>query len=185
MTAKPSQTVRSVLLAGLSRDVWLVAALLARELPECTALTVVVDETPVPPAGAVVPLASRYHERLGLDLAALVRDCGAIPSLGNVLQGFAGEGHSLVIAASGDLPAIAGASLHQFLLRAQADEGEGADFLPFLAPFRFAARAAEGASSPCRATHRIRRLPCSARKSVSTAIAMLGCCVRNVPRDAK
>ncbi|WBY15599.1 tryptophan 7-halogenase [Erythrobacteraceae bacterium WH01K] len=128
----------------MSRDVWLVAALLARELPECTALTVVVDETPVPPAGAVVPLASRYHERLGLDLAALVRDCGAIPSLGNVLQGFAGEGHSLVIAASGDLPAIAGASLHQFLLRAQADEGEGADFLPFLAPFRFAARAAEG-----------------------------------------
>ncbi|GMN12460.1 tryptophan 7-halogenase [Altererythrobacter sp. MTPC7] len=143
MTAAPSQTVRSVLLAGLPRDVWPVAALLARELPECTAMTVVVDKTPVPPAGAVVPLASRYHERLGQDLAAFVRDCGSIPSLGSVLQGFAGVGHSLVVAPSGDLPAIAGASLHQFLPRAQADGGNGAGFLAAFAPFRFAARAAE------------------------------------------
>ena len=130
----------SYAIVGKRADVWPVAAMLARQLPEDAEISVTLLPGGVEEP-AVVPLADPYFAALDIEAEALAR-AGARFALGYSLEEFAGEGSRMIAAPSGDLPAIGGLAFHHILHRVAA-EAEALDrFAELYEGFRFCARAA-------------------------------------------
>ena len=138
-----SGTIFRIAIFGRDHEIWPIAALLAKELPENYQLTVVESPVAAQPAALTLPMHSRYLDRLGLKAENLIKQCNGILGLGTELIGWHGEGSSFFTAPSGKLPHIDGMDLHQVMLRAAYMTGEQDRFAYLFQPFRFAARAAE------------------------------------------
>ena len=141
MTTSP---LSSIAIFGTHQSVWPVAALLAQNLPERIALTVVEDVIggATPPAALTMKVASRFHDQLGIDAQQLVDQCGGRFGLGHDLVDWQGEGSRHFVAASGTLPRINGVALHHIMLRAAMMNNEPDKLAYLFQPFRLAARTA-------------------------------------------
>ncbi|QLC21187.1 tryptophan 7-halogenase [Parasphingopyxis sp. CP4] len=138
-----SSALSSIAVFGTRQSVWPVAAMLAQNLPDRIALTVVEDVS----SGGRFPalsmkVASRFHDQLGINAHALVEHCGGRFGLGHDLVDWQGEGSRNFVAASGTLPKINGVAVHQIMLRAAMMNNEPEKLAYLIQPFRFAARAA-------------------------------------------
>ncbi|MEX0341918.1 MAG: hypothetical protein AB3N06_04970, partial [Erythrobacter sp.] len=135
-----TQPVRSYAVIGAREDVWPVAAMLARQLPEHVAITVA-EKAVGGGETAAIPLADPYFEALGTGAAELVQ-AGANLALGYQLEGFIGETSRTILAPSGDLPAIGGLAFHHILRRVACEASALGRFAELYEGFRFCARAA-------------------------------------------
>lgn len=130
----------SYAIIGKRADVWPVAAMLARQLPADSRISVQLisgagEET------VAVPLADPYFAALEIG-AEQFAQAGAAFALGYALDGFAGEGSRVIAAPSGDLPAIGGLAFHHILHRVAGEANALDRFAELYEGFRYCARAA-------------------------------------------
>ncbi len=125
---------------GKRADVWPVAAMLSRKLPEPCAISVALE--PSENAGAAaIPVSEPILAEMGIGVRDLA-DAGARFALGYSLENFANDNASVIVAPSGDLPAIAGLPFNQILHRV-VEQAKALDrFAEVYAGFRLCARAA-------------------------------------------
>jgi len=113
-----------VVIAGGGVTGWSVAAALARSLGAAGAITVLESESDASAEGAVVaagPDLTAFHARLGLDEASILRAARGACSLGERVEGFAGEG-AAYFRPFGEIGApLDGVAFHQLLLRRRAE----------------------------------------------------------------
>lgn len=135
--------VRRIALFGKSDELWPVAALLGRDLPDGIKLVVVEDTAPVGPAAVTIRLDDPFLARLGIDADELRETESALFALGTILQDWTGDGSRYFHCGSGSLPAIEHVDIHQIMLRAALTYNQPERLAYLYQPFRLPARAAE------------------------------------------
>lgn len=139
----PADPISSIAIFGRSEALWPVAALLGAQLPERVRLILVEESDPQANAEAVaIPVNCRFLAAVGLDAETIVGQCNGTLGLAVELRDWRGADSNLLVAPSGDLPAIAGLPAHQIMLCAAMMAGEPEKLAYLMQPFRFAARAA-------------------------------------------
>ncbi len=133
--------IKNIVLAGRSLELWTVAALLTKGLPEPVQLTLVEEDHADHPVAITLPFQCAFHNQLGVSGSQFVERCNAMIRLGTEYAGWHGE-KPFVAAASGNLPMVEGTAIHQVMLRAAMMQGEPEKLSYLYQPFRFAARAA-------------------------------------------
>jgi len=141
MTNKTSSITR-IAIFGKGHELWPVAALLSKQLPQHIELVVIEDSRDNRPAALTLPCENRLHKQLGLETRDLIKQCDGLLGLGTELIGWRGDDSGFFTAASGSLPSVDGLPVHQVMLRAAYLYNEPDRFSYLFQPFRFAGRAA-------------------------------------------
>jgi tryptophan 7-halogenase len=124
-----SEPIRSVVIVGNGVDGWTTAAALAQAFQGQQLEIQVLDQAPeaLPVAEPAAPVCHAFHQHLGVDEAALMRECGGTFSLGMQFKHWVRDGHEYIEPMGPHGASIEYVHFHNFACKAR----QAGDATPF------------------------------------------------------